>query len=219
MMKQIKKAKEPPSLLAHRKKSHANYDNYAEKDDLRDALVKEQGHICCYCMQRIASSAENMKIEHRQPQKKYPELQLDYQNILASCKGNDGGAKHLPRHCDTSKGEQEITLNPDEQSKNCETLIKYKSNGLIYSDDHKINQELNDILNLNTQTLVNNRKAIIDQVKIELINIKGKKAAWFASDIQRHIQEYKSKINGKYRPYCQVVIYFLNKRIGKKVSV
>jgi len=40
-MKQIKKGKEPDSLTAHRKKSHASYDNYPEKDDLRDFLVKD----------------------------------------------------------------------------------------------------------------------------------------------------------------------------------
>jgi len=215
MMKAIKKAKEPASLLAHRKNSHANYDNYSKKDDLRDSLVKEQGYICCYCMQRISSNAEKMKIEHHQPQKKYPDLQLDYQNLLASCKGNDGDSKHLPRHCDTSKGEQEITINPADKSKNCETLIKYKNNGLIYSDDPIINRELNDILNLNTPILVNNRKAIIDQVKKEIINIKGKKAGWSFSDIKTQIQKYESKTNGKYRTFCQIVIYFLKKRIGE----
>jgi uncharacterized protein (TIGR02646 family) len=170
-------------------------------------------------MQRIAPNSDKMKIEHCQPQKKYPELQLDYQNLLASCKGNDGGPKHLARHCDTSKGEQEIMLNPADQLKNCESLIKYKSNGLIYSDAPKINKALNDILNLNTQTLVNNRKAILDQVKKELINIKGRNAAWSSSDIERKIQEYKSQRNGKYKPYCQVVIYFINKRIGKNAYI
>ncbi len=213
-MKQIHKAKEPASLLAHRKNTHANYDNYSEKDDLRDSLVKEQGYICCYCMQRISPNAETMKIEHRQAQKKYPKLQLDYQNLLASCKGNEGAPKHL-QHCDTSKGEQEIIINPADKSKNCETLIKYKSNGKIYSDNPIINKELNEILNLNTQTLLINRKAIIDQVKKEIININGRKSPWSASDIKTKIQKYESKINGKYRYLCQIVIYFLKKRIGK----
>jgi len=215
-MKQIKKGKEPASLLAHRKKHHANYDNYSEKEGLRDALVKEQGYICCYCMQRIAPDAEKMKIEHRQPQKKYPELQLEYQNLLASCKGNDGKPKHLPRHCDTSKGDQEITINPADQSKNCERLIKYRKNGRVYSDDPIIDHELNDILNLNTQTLVNCREAIRAQIIKELTNIKGRKFAWYSSDIKTKIQGYESKINGKYSVYCQVVIDFLKKRIGEK---
>ncbi|MDM8559374.1 retron system putative HNH endonuclease [Candidatus Parabeggiatoa sp. HSG14] len=215
MMKQIKKADEPASLLTHRKKSHANYDNYPEKDDLRDSLVKEQGYICCYCMQRIVPDAEKMKIEHRQPQTKYPELQLDYQNLLASCKGNDGGPKHLPRHCDTNKGDQEITIDPVDKLKNCERVIKYRRNGRIYSDDPVINHELNDILNLNTQTLVNCREAIRVQIIKELTNIRGKKSAWTSSDIKAKIQQYENKINGKYRPFCQVVIYFLKKRIGE----
>jgi len=176
-MKQIKKAGEPDSLTAHRKKSHASYENYPEKDDLRDSLVKEPGYICCYCMQRISPDAEKMKIEHRQPQKKHSELQLNYQNLLASCTGNEGKPKHL-QHCDTSKGEQKITINPADKSKNCEESTKYKGNGQIYSDNKVIDCELNDILNLNTPALVNNRKAIKEQIIIELTNIKGKKSAW-----------------------------------------
>ncbi|MEN8214801.1 MAG: hypothetical protein ABFS56_00165 [Pseudomonadota bacterium] len=39
-MKQIKKGKEPASLLAHRKKIHADYDNYPEKDELLYYLKK-----------------------------------------------------------------------------------------------------------------------------------------------------------------------------------
>jgi hypothetical protein len=41
---------EPKSLRLHRQKSVSNYDNYAEKDDLRRALLEEQGYLCCYCM-------------------------------------------------------------------------------------------------------------------------------------------------------------------------
>lgn len=215
MMKQINKGKEPVSLLAHRKTNHADYDNYKEKDDLRDSLVNEQGYICCYCMQRISPNIEKMKIEHHKPQNKYPKLQLDYQNLLGSCKGNDGGPKYLLRHCDTSKGEQEMTLNPTDKLTNCERLIKYRKNGRIYSDDPVINHELNNILNLNTQTLVNCREAIRVQIIKELTNLKGKKSAWSSSDIKTKIQEYESKIKGKYRPYCQVVIYFLKKRMGE----
>ncbi|EDN71315.1 conserved hypothetical protein [Beggiatoa sp. PS] len=215
-MKYIKKGKEPSSLLAHRKKSYADYDNYAEKDELRDALLNEQGDICCYCMQRI--SKDNMKIEHWKPQSQYPELQLDYENLRASCKGNDGKSKFLPRHCDTSKAEQEITLNPVDEAKNCEKLIEYRRNGKIYSHDPIIDKELNDILNLNTQTLVNNRSEIIDQIIEDLTRIKGKKAEWSISEVKKKIQQYESKANGKYKPYCQVVIYFLKKRFAKELK-
>ncbi|EDN69751.1 conserved hypothetical protein [Beggiatoa sp. PS] len=170
-------------------------------------------------MQRISPNAEKMKIEHHKPQTKYPKLQLDYQNLLASCKGNDGGPKHLPRHCDTSKADQEITLNPVDKLKNCEPLIKYRTNGQIYSDDLVINHELNDILNLNTPTLINCRKAIRLQVIKELTKIKGKNAAWPPTKIKKIIEKHKDKDEtGQYIPYCQVVIYFLKKKTQHQIK-
>jgi uncharacterized protein (TIGR02646 family) len=212
-MKPIKKSKEPASLLAHRKKIYSNYDNYPDKDELRDYLLAEQGYICCYCMQRI--SKKIMKIEHWQPQSKYLEKQLDYQNLLAACRGNEGELKHL-QHCDTHKGEQEITINP--LGKLTES-IKYRGNGRIYSDDPNIDREINDILNLNIQTLVNNRAEIIDKVRQDLTKIKGKQAAWSANDVKRKLQKYEEKnAAGEYEPYCQAVVYFLNKRFAKKLS-
>ena len=49
-MKHITKGQEPQSLIRHRKQPHSDYDNYTEKDELREALLAEQGGICCYCM-------------------------------------------------------------------------------------------------------------------------------------------------------------------------
>ena len=51
----INKKQEPKSLLKYRvnKRNLADitYDNFRDKDDVRDALLAEQGHICAYCMQ------------------------------------------------------------------------------------------------------------------------------------------------------------------------
>ena len=60
------------SLTAHRKTPHSNYDNYADKDVLRDALVTEQGGICCYCMGRIRNGPKTVKIEHWKSRSHYP---------------------------------------------------------------------------------------------------------------------------------------------------
>ncbi|MDM8565462.1 retron system putative HNH endonuclease [Candidatus Halobeggiatoa sp. HSG11] len=212
-MKLINKGKEPNSLTSHRKKSNATYDNY-DKDDLRNALVKEQGYICCYCMQRIEPNIEKMKIEHHKSQKKNPELQLNYQNLLGACIGNEGQPKRL-QHCDTHKGDSEITINPIDKIKNCEKLIKYGKDGRIYSDDLAINNDLNEILNLNTERLKDHRSAIRKSVNDTITKIKGKKSAWDNSKIQKMLEKYQSKdIEGKYKPYCQVIIFFLKKRLG-----
>ena len=63
-MRAIQKTAEPMSLTQHRANTNAVYDNYQEKDDLRESLSAEQGAICCYCLQRIRPTLDGMKIEH-----------------------------------------------------------------------------------------------------------------------------------------------------------
>ena len=44
-MKRIDKSPELPSLTQHRLQPHADYDNYVNKQELRNALLAEQGQI------------------------------------------------------------------------------------------------------------------------------------------------------------------------------
>jgi uncharacterized protein (TIGR02646 family) len=210
-MKRIIKNQEPKSLLQHRQQPFSDYDNYAKKDELRASLLSEQGYICCYCMQRIRD--DKMKIEHWRSQDEYPELQLNYQNLLGACEGNQGSPKHL-QHCDTKKGNTEITINPID-NKNCEDLIKYHPSGEIYSDDETINNDLNKTLNMNMQTLVKNRRVILDEV-IKLLMTERPKGDWTAAILNKKIQELSNKQKDeKYQPYCQIAIYYLKKKLLK----
>lgn len=211
-MKRIIKNKEPKSLLEHRQQPFSDYDNYAHKDELRASLLSEQGNICCYCMQRIRD--DKMKIEHWRSQDEYPELQLNYQNLLGACEGNQGSPKHL-QHCDTKKGNIEITINPTDNHKKCEEIIKYHPSGEIYSDDETINNDLNKTLNLNMQTLVNNRKIVLDEI-IRLLTSERPTGDWTAELLNRKIQYLSNKQKGdKYQPYCQIAIYYLQKKLSK----
>lgn len=54
-----------------------------ERKDLLDALIEEQGYICCYCGMEI--SDETSLVEHLTPQSSDPHLSLEYTNLLASC--------------------------------------------------------------------------------------------------------------------------------------
>jgi uncharacterized protein (TIGR02646 family) len=210
-MKRIIKGREPQSLFQHRQKQFANYNNYAEKDELRTSLLTEQGHICCYCMQRI--SIDKMKIEHWKSQDDYEELQLDYNNLLGACQGSEGSPNHL-QHCDTKKGNTKITINPVDNLRNCEDLIKYLGNGEISSDDVTINNDLNQVLNLNMQTLVNNRKEVLEVV-IKDLKSQHPKGDWTEAILNKKIQQWSDKQNdGKYKPYCQIVIYHLRKKLS-----
>jgi len=109
-MRAITKSAEPPSLTAHRLAPYCNYDNYADRDALRNALATEQRGLCCYCMDRIRSEQGTMKIEHWRCQARYPGEQLNYRNLLGACPGGQGLPAHL-QHCDTRKGDRDLQWN------------------------------------------------------------------------------------------------------------
>jgi uncharacterized protein (TIGR02646 family) len=209
-MKKIIKQSEPRSLVKHRSQANANYDNYPDKDDLRKSLLKEQGYICCYCMSRIKS--DEMKIEHWQPQTKYTSRQLDYRNLLGACMGNQG-ARPQNQHCDTRKGDSEITINPIEGDKNCENLIKYRPDGKIYSDDVSINHDLNETLNLNLDFLKKNRSDALFIV-IRKLDEKFSNKTWAKITVQKEIDKLNTKDeNGFYDVYCQFVVSYLKSKL------
>src|SRR6266481_2748534 len=110
-MNQIIKGHEPASLTQHRNTSHTDYDNYQDKDTLREFLVAEQRGICCYCMGPIRPHRDGMEIEHWHSQQHYPDEQLDYGNLLGSCPGNKGQARKY-QHCDERKREDDLSRNP-----------------------------------------------------------------------------------------------------------
>jgi len=109
-MRAITKGAEPASLTAHRQTQRCDYDNYADKATLRQALVTDQRGICCYCMGRIRNGSATMKIEHWRCQSCYPDEQLNYRNLLGACLGGNGQPPHL-QHCDTRKGVIDAILN------------------------------------------------------------------------------------------------------------
>ncbi len=209
-MKKIVKQSEPESLTEHRSKPYADYDNYPAKDELRESLLEEQGYICCYCMRRITK--EGMKIEHWKPQRKYTCLQLDYKNLLGACKGNEG-ARPQKQHCDTKKGQTEITINPTEENQNYESLIIYRSTGEIYSPNKPINYDLDKTLNLNLDYLVTKRKNELDLI-LEHLKNKFPDRIWDQTYLQELINQLNAKNEyGFYSEYCQVAISYLQSQV------
>lgn len=220
-MKHIQKdiANEPVSLKSHRSTPGATYDN-CNKEDIRQALLKEQGHLCAYCMQRISASLDNMgipmmQIEHYDAQSQHETLRLNYKNMLGVCRGNKGFAKHL-QHCDQSRGNQTLKIDPRDAI--CENLVKFDNNGEIYSDDAIVDNDLNNFLNLNVRYLVDGRKMAIDEV-IKNLNNKYKKKAgqkWSKGDLQKEIKSWQEiDSDGMYQIYCQAAIHYLQKKLQR----
>ncbi|MCH9741191.1 MAG: TIGR02646 family protein [Epsilonproteobacteria bacterium] len=225
-MKKIIKSKEPKSLTSYRstisykdlKKSNI-YEDFQEKtkeqcrenkaDNLRKQLLKEQGYICCYCMSRI--DCDNSKIEHFKPQTKNREFQIDYQNFFIACEGGEG-LKAKEQCCDTKKGEKALQhidlLSSIEQNI---FYVKGARNISIKSINENIDKEINDVLNLNITVLERNRKEVYDSV---MKNLKSR--GYTIANIKRILDYYKNKHNEKFEPYCEMIVYFLSKKLKSK---
>jgi len=210
-MRTIHKAREPASLAQHRAAPHADYDNYADKETLRVALVTEQRGLCCYCLSRIRPEIGAMKIEHWHSQDSFPTEQLDYQNLLGSCPGGQGQRSHQ-QHCDAKKGNALFSRNPANPAHRVESFIRYEADGRIASTDLAFDAELNEVLNLNAAFLKNNRKAALDGFKDAL----AKRGNLPRITLERWLRDWNGESHAnELRPLCQVVVYWLQKRLSR----
>ena len=205
-MRNIRKGREPRSLTEYKKHPGATYEGYSQKDDLRRSLVQEQKGLCCYCMSRIRADRKHMKIEHWQSQspEKYPERQLDYTNLLGACLGGKGKPKKF-QHCDTLKGDKNLSFNPANPADDVERLFKFLGDGRIVSDDAMRNEEINKILNLNHPILIQNRKAVLDAFKERLGKAK--------LDPHKELPKWDGNHTDELPEYSQVIVYWLRKKI------
>ena len=210
-MRTIEKGKEPPSLRKHRK-SGGTYETYTQTDDLRGALLAEQGHLCGYCMKRISLRA--MKIEHWASQSDNEDRTVDYGNVMGACTGGDGEREAL-QHCDTSRGNTPLKVNPLDPAQRCERLLGFLGNGEIFSTDPEIQKDLDVTLNLNNERIKPARQKILDS----LLHRLGKESPgyWTPSMLESELSAWKKlDASGMYRAYCQVAIYFLEKKLKKR---
>lgn len=211
----IAKRREPTSLQQYRLQSNVQYDgpNFTSvKADIRTQLLKEQGYLCAYCMQRITDDPLKTKIEHWHSQATYPNEQLNYSNMLAVCSGNTQGCLH----CDTKKANNDIQYNPSVPAHRIESKIKYSANGKIESSEADFDQALNNILGLNCARLVENRKETLEAVRIGLSIKAGTRTQ---AEINASINQWSSIDGDGYKkPYYGVALYFLRKRLSSCIS-
>lgn len=58
--------------------------NRYNKEDIRTALKKMYGGLCCYCESKIGI-VSFYNIEHRKPKKHYPEYTFEWDNLHLVC--------------------------------------------------------------------------------------------------------------------------------------
>lgn len=209
-MRRIAKGPEPPSLTQYRQTFNADYEGYNDKDTLRAALFDEQRGLCCYCLCRIRPTSQRMKIAHWHPQSRHPKEQLTYGNLLGACLGN-AGQRPRDQHCDTKQGDKDISRNPAYEDHQVEQFIQFLGDGRIASQDQEFDREINEVLNLNLPFLKNERKAVLDGFKSTL----GKRTLQRPA-LERLLRDWNGELHtGELRPYCQVIVYWLRKRLAR----
>lgn len=179
-MKRIIKTNEPRELIFLKKTGLKDFRKLksSKKSSLRKKLLIDQDFLCCYCGKSLKTEGkteDNIPIEHIKCIHKYPEKQLDWNNLLVSC---DGGKKnsqnsntqkiYYPTSCDYKKNNEDISISPLDID--CEDKFIYKLNGEIAAvNDENCVQETIEILGLNNKSLVNLRKKVIDVYLIDEI--------------------------------------------------
>jgi uncharacterized protein (TIGR02646 family) len=168
-MKRVVKGESPPEFEAWKSAASADWSpSYAslrnpQKKALHEALLKEQGHVCCYCGRGIAR--EDSHIEHFRPQELRKDLALDYGNLFASCIRETRPGN--PLHCGHAKGnafDEGEHISPLDNS--CERRFIYGQDGAIYAADpaDQAARYMNELLRLDLAFLRNRRRAVLDAV-------------------------------------------------------
>ncbi len=100
-MKHIHKGAAPESLAGWIAKGNEDWKpEYSDlpkniKNTVKEALMTEQGWLCCYCERSLTD--EDSHIEHFRPQSNPDVDPLDFSNMLCSCQNLL--KKGEPRHC------------------------------------------------------------------------------------------------------------------------
>ena len=206
--------KRPSAEFRKAQQEYGHYDDLPgdRKNQLKQILIEEQDSLCAYCMVRIGMT--DSSIEHYIPRKGEngdPSLSLDYKNLLAVCENGHHENNSQCRHCDVTRGNKPLTVDP-RKAAHIRT-ITYKADGTICSTDEKINDDLNSEkrLNLNHPALKDARKATVERVKLEIY--KRHHGQWSKELIRKYLDYYKGaspKIS-----YAGIVIYELEKRLKR----
>jgi uncharacterized protein (TIGR02646 family) len=175
----------------------------ALKQELKNALIEEQGAICCYCESRVAN--HNSHVEHLKPQSAFQNDQLDYLNLLCSCqkqlsKGED-------RHCGNSKEnwyDSNLLVSPLDT--NCEKRFAYTQRGKIKAASKTDDATKKTIghLKLNIPKLNASRQKAIDPFLDEDLSVSELKrlvSDYLQPDAKGHFSEFHTTIRQLFGEY------------------
>ena len=169
------------------------------KSDLKRELLKEQGYLCCYCMDRVLD--ESSHIEHFIPQVHCRDKDLDYSNMFVSCNGYT--EELWDDHCGHRKDnwyDSSLMLSPT--SVKIDESFEYTIDGHIFGKNVKAIEMIAQ-LGLDSYDLNRKRKAALEASEFY------EEFTYDDDEINRFIESYETKVDDCYTPFCNVIIYNL----------
>ena len=162
-MLKVDKKREPEEFTKYKKKNKVvNWKDFTSESEikklLKEALLEEQENSCCpYCETEI--NLNDSQIEHIKPKDKFPELLIDYENLIACCLES--------KRCGNSKANKWDELFINSVTENPEDYFKYdiKTGKIIpiFKEKEKFEKAeyTINLLNLNDNGLCEIRKRYI----------------------------------------------------------
>ncbi len=208
-MRFIRKGPEPSELARWKRESAglpdaASFDaiDGPAKEQMRDQMMREQGHLCAYTMAPIRGP-DRCHIEHVQPQSHYPERATDYTNMVLCVPGASDGP------CDfgaARKGNYDATdgnfVSPLHAA--CETRLRFKFSGevaLAMNEDPAAERTI-AVLVLNHPSLIRARS---EAILLQGIGPRARRPI-SAAKARRLIETIVARDTaGRIQPYCIAV--------------
>lgn len=216
-MKTIYKNDEPQEILQWKSKfknkngrvprySDLNeVENLPHKILLKNSLLSEQGHICCYCCKPI--DTKNSHIEHIRPKERdeYRAISLEYENLLASCQGYHDREENCGHSKDNAFNE-ELFVSPLEE--NCESLFEFSNRGKIKAVDGNERAGYTiELLNLDTEQL--------NAARTEAMWVSGAIDELTEDECQKLLDKFQSvDERGRYAGFSDAIVYQLKKQLA-----
>lgn len=218
----IHKGAEPACMVELRTTPGADWGSVhgTQKQAMRDAVYREQGGLCAYCMGRIKATHSDMKLEHWDARNASAAHVFAWSNLLGVCLGNtkQTDTSQNSQHCDTYRGslntqDQDLNYSPA-STPNIETLVGYnRSTGDIRArrglaaDVAACVEDDIATLNLNHGTLQTNRAQVVGVLQQQLASDGSN------SNLQRlYTDTYRRSRKGALTPYCGVARWYLRRK-------
>lgn len=136
------------------------------KREVKDALLLEQGYICCYCEKEVGNHGPppDAHIEHLMPRSADRAKTYDWSNLLVSCE-SEKIHRRPATSCGHYKNQNIVDVHP--LMVGCSRYFSYKANGEVSpsmslsSEERVLAVEAIRVLGLNNATPVQLRRAAI----------------------------------------------------------